>query len=242
MLNFSQLKKNLKKPVDGVKTVRLAVLGDSATQFVVQAIRGFGLQAVDDQPFDAGGIPLNIEIFEAEFNQIDRQILDPSSELYEFQPEATLLFQSSHKLLQKYNKQSVEDRVHFAEKALEHIQQLVSVLQGRMSSKIILCNFTEEDDRVFGQYANKVSSSFIFQIRKLNVLLQEWAAQTGNLFICDLSTIQNTIGREKFWSPDIYTNTEMVVSIDALPYLAQSVVQILSAFCGSFKKCVMAWG
>jgi FkbH-like protein len=122
---------------------------------------------------------------------------------------------------------------------MEHIKQLVAVLQSRMSSKIIFCNFTEEDDHVFGQYANKVPSSFVFQIRKLNVLLQEFAAQTSNLFICDLSTIQNTMGREKFWSPAVYTNTEMVVSIDALPYVAQSVVQIILAFGGGFKKCII---
>ena len=228
MIEFAVLKKNLKKPVEGFKKVRLAILGDSATQFVAQAIKAMGVD-----------YSLNLEIFEAEFNQIDRQIFDPTSELYEHAADVALIFQSSHKLLYQYNKTAPERRHLFAEENLAHIGQWISTLQSKSNAKIIFCNYTEEDDRVFGQYANKVASSFIFQLRKLNFLLQEFASQTNNLYICDLSTIQNTIGREKFWSPAIYTNTEMVVSIDALPYFADAVVKIIAAFQGNFKKCII---
>ncbi len=228
MLDFLHLKKNLKKPTEGFKTVRLAILGDSATQFAAQAVKGMGIEN-----------SLNLEIFEADFNQIDRQILDPTSELYEFQPGYILIFEATHKLLQKYNRKLPAGRVHFAESCIEHTKLLLEALQCSTQAKIIFCNFTEEDDRVFGNYASKTELSFIFQVRKLNFLLQELAANANNLYICDLSTIQNTIGREKFWSPAVYTNTEMVVSIDALPYFAQSVVQIISAFAGNFKKCII---
>jgi FkbH-like protein len=228
MLEFSHLKKNLKKSVEGFKTARLAILGDSATQFVAQAIRGMGIEN-----------SLNLEIFEAEFNQIDSQILDPASELYKFQPEYILVFEATHKLLQKYNKKSPAERVHFAESSIAHTKLLLETLQKNTQANLIFCNFTEEDDRVFGNYANKTEQSFIFQVRKLNFLLQELSANTNNLYICDLSTIQNTIGRERFWSPTVYTNTEMVVSIDALPCFAQSAVQIISAFTGNFKKCII---
>ena len=227
-MDFAHLKKNLKKTVEDYKTVRLAILGDSATQFVAQAIKGMGVE-----------FRLNLEIFEAEFNQIDRQILDPSSELYEFAADVILIFQSGHKLLQKYNKNAGDSRHRFAEENITHIQQWLSTLQAKTNAKIIFCNYTEEDDRVFGQYANKIEASFIFQLRKLNYLLQELAVQTNNLYVCDLSTIQNTIGRDRFWSPAIYTNTEMVVSIDALPYFAHAVVQIIAAFQGNFKKCII---
>jgi len=228
MLDFTQLKRKLKAPANGLKQIKLAVLGDSATQFIVQAIKGMGIEYAMD-----------IIVFEADFNQIDQQILDPDSELYQFQADVILIFESTHKILQKYNKKSPALRKHFAEDAIAHTNQLISTLQSKTNAKIIFCNYTEEDDRVFGQYANKVEESFSWQLRKLNFLLQELSLQLPNLYICDLSTIQNTIGRERFWSPSIYTNTEMTVSIEALPYFAQSVVQIISAFQGMFKKCVI---
>ncbi len=41
-MHFIELKKNLKKDFSGLKKVKLALLGDSATQFLTQAIRGHG--------------------------------------------------------------------------------------------------------------------------------------------------------------------------------------------------------
>jgi len=228
MKNFTELKKNLKKPTGGLRKVHLSILGDSATQFIVQAIKGYGVEQL-----------LNFEIFEADFNQIDCQIFDINSDLYKYAADFILIFQSTHKLLQKYNVISIDDQHDFAQENINQVKQWHSLLQARTSAKIIFCNYTEEDDRVFGQYASKVESAFIFQIRKLNFLLQEFAAQTSNLYICDLSMIQNTIGREKFWPPAIYTNTEMVVSIDALPHFAHAVVSIIRAFLGDFKKCII---
>jgi FkbH-like protein len=228
MKDFLQLKKNIKRDFSNLKKIKIAVLGDTATQFLVQAIRGAG--------YDQG---LDLEIFEADFNQIDQQILDPNSELYQFNAEVVLIFEATHKLLQKYNKKNPSSRVHFAEDVISHTQQLISTLQSKTNAKIIFCNYTEENDHVFGQYAGKVEASFIFQLRKLNCLIQELAIQTSSFYICDISTIQNTIGRDRFWSPAVYTNTEMVVSIDALPYFAQAVIQIICAFQGIFKKCLV---
>ncbi|MDR2847608.1 MAG: HAD-IIIC family phosphatase, partial [Bacteroidales bacterium] len=211
-----------------MRKVKLAVLGNSATQLVVQAIRGMGIEYA-----------LNIEVFEAEFNQIDRQVFDPESELYQFGADVTLIFEATHKLLQKYNQKAPDSRSRLAEESIAHTQQIINTLHEKSASKIIFCNYTEEDDRVFGQYAGKVEASFLYQLRKLNFLLQELAVQTGNFYICDLSSIQNIIGRERFWSPSVYVNTEMTVSIDALPYVALSVVQIINALQGVFKKCLI---
>ncbi|MDR0682310.1 MAG: HAD-IIIC family phosphatase [Dysgonamonadaceae bacterium] len=227
MLDFSGLKKKLKKSVVGFKRVKLSILGDSATQFIADAIRGMGIENA-----------LDIVVFEADFNQIDRQVLAMDSDLYQFNADIVLIFESTHKLLQKYNKQ-ISERARFAENTIAHVQQLIHTLQNNTSAKIIFCNYTEENDSVFGQYANKVETSFLFQHRKLNFLLQELATHTNNLYICDLSSIQNTIGKNHFWSPSIYVHTEMVISIDALPYFAHSVVQIIAALQGIFKKCII---
>ncbi len=41
---FQSLKKNLKKEYFGLKNIKVAVLGDSATQMYVQAIKGYGYE------------------------------------------------------------------------------------------------------------------------------------------------------------------------------------------------------
>ena len=227
-MTFNELKKNLKKDFSGFKQLKLALLGDSATQFLAQAIRGMGY---DKQ--------LDISIFDADFNQVDRQILDFSSELYLFQPYITVIFEAGHKLLQKFNRMDEGARSSFAVDQLERISSLSNILQNNLKSKVICFNYAEEDDRIFGNFANKVQSSFIFQQRKLNYLLAEYAAMNAGFYICDISSIQNTIGRENMFSPSIYINSDMVLSIDALPVVSASVVQMIAAIQGQIKKCVI---
>ena len=64
MKEFTQLKKNLKKDFSNLKKIKIALLGDTATQFLNQALKGLG--------FDND---LNLDILEADFNQIDRQMI-----------------------------------------------------------------------------------------------------------------------------------------------------------------------
>jgi FkbH-like protein len=227
-MTFNELKKNLKKDYSSFKQLKLALLGDSATQFLAQAIRGAGYE-----------LQMDIKVYDVDFNQIERQILDFSSEVYKYQPDVTVIFESGHKLLQHFNNTDIEARPAFAENQLEHVKKLVNLLQSKLKTKIIWFNYAEEDDRIFGNYANKIPSSFIFQQRKLNYLLSEYAVTNSGFYICDILTIQNIIGREKLFSTSIYVNTEMVLSIDALPLVANTVVQIIAATMGRIKKCII---
>lgn len=228
MKNFLQLKKNLKEDFANLKIIKVAILGDTATQFLTQAIRGMG--------YDYG---YNFKIWEADFNQIERQVHDLSSELYEFKPEIVIVFQSTHKLLLKYNKIKLDQNLMFASNELYAIEHIYSNLTSNLGAKVIFYNFPEIDDAVFGNYANKIESSFLFQLRKLNFELMSLATKKANLNLCDLSSIQNRIGKLNLFEPSIYINTEMVMSLDSLPFVASKTIDIINTLNGKFKKCVI---
>ena len=42
MKKLLEIKKNLKKDFSNLKTIKVALLGDTATQFLTQALRGLG--------------------------------------------------------------------------------------------------------------------------------------------------------------------------------------------------------
>ena len=228
MKTFQQLKKNLKNDFSSLKPIKLTVLGDTATQFLTQSIRGLGY----DKGFD-------LQIWEADFNQVEQQISDLDSELYDFEPEIVLIFQSSHKLLSKYNKLKPEAHSLLASTELEAIELMVSTLSEQTKAKIIYYNYAEIDDAVFGNYALKTQSSFLFQLRKLNYELMTFATHNPNFYLCDLSSIQNQIGKSTFFQSSIYINTEMVLSLDALPLIASRTLDIVESLDGKFKKCVI---
>ena len=228
MKDFSILKRNLKKDFSDLKSIRVAILGDTATQFLSQALRGLGYD-----------FSCNLEIWEADFNQIERQVYDVSSELYDFKPEIVIVFQSSHKLLGKYNKIKPDQHLLFASNELEAIESIYSNLMNNLNAKVIYYNYTEIDDSVFGNFANKTESSFLFQLRKLNYGLMVWASKNPNLYLCDLSSIHNQVGKSNFFQTSVYINTEMVLSIDVLPWVASKTIDIINTFNGKFKKCVI---
>lgn len=227
-MTFNELKKNLKKDFTGFAQLRVSVLGDSATQLLVQAIRGAGY---DRQ--------LDLVVYEADINQIDRQIMDLGSGLYSFGPEIVVIFESGHELLNKHNKTATGERADFADIQLRRVRHLIDTLQSALATTVIYFNYPEEDDRVFGNFANKVCSSFIYQQRKLNYLLSEYAATNPGLFISDISTIQNEVGRNRLFSPSMYVNSGMVLSLDLLPVVARSVVGTICAIKGKILKCLI---
>jgi len=226
--DFKALRKLVKSGApEGAPKVKLALLGDSATQFLAQAIQGVGI---------ARG--LDIDVWEADFDQVERQLLDGTSEYHALGANLTVIFKATHKLLHGFNKLAPSARKTFARDTMADLERLTAAAKSG-GGRVIVCNFPEEDDAIFGQFSAKTPEAFIHQLRHLNVLLQELAVRDAGIFVCDLSGIQNTIGRVRFWDAAIYTNTEMVLSLDALPLAAEAIVKIAEALRGTFKKCVI---
>lgn len=227
MKTLSELKKNLKIDMTGMISVKITVVGDTATQLLCTAIRGMGVER-----------GYNIDLFEAEYNQVERQLLDPTSDLYQFDADFIVIFQSTHKLGEHHSMLNAEQQATLAD---DRIGFLASVCENRAlaGKKIIYFNYPEIEDTVFGSYANKVDSSFTFQVRKLNYELMRLSQQYQNLFICDIAAIQNKLGRDAMFAANVYTSTEMILSMDALPYVASRVMDIVCAVKGQFKKCLI---
>jgi len=228
MKSFLELKKNLKRDHSHLKTVKLAILGDTATQLLVQAIQGFG--------FETG---YYFDVFEADYDQIDRQILDASSELYQFEPDFTLIFYSSPKLLQKFYKLDNAGKEVFAQKHIEHITSLYQSIVSSLKSKVLVMNYPEIDDAVFGNYANKTNLSFVYQLRRINLGIMDLSQKLNNLFIVDLSLQQGHFSADFMTDRKVYVSTDIIFSIDFLPYAAKNIVDVISATLGVFKKCIV---
>lgn len=224
MISYKDLKKNLKKDKSMLPTIKVALLGDTATQFLATAIKGYGIE-----------YGFNIDLFEAEYNQIERQFLDPTSDLFKFDPQFIVVFQSTHKLNEKFSSLDTQDQLSLAKYRINFITEILNLTK----AKIIYFNYPEIEDSVFGSYQNKLPQSFVFQVRKLNYELMQLSEKEQNFFVCDLSAIQNKYGRNFMFDAMIYTNTEMILSIDAVPLVAKRVIDIISAIQGKFKKCVI---
>jgi FkbH-like protein len=224
MIQFKELKRALKKETDALPCIKVSLVGDSATQFLSTAIKGMGIER-----------GYNIDLFEAEYNQVEQQVMNPSSELYSNNALYNIFFQSTHKLLERYVFMMPEQQTSLAANRLSFVRSICE----RVPGNIIYYNYPEIEDTVFGSYANKVPASFTYQIRKLNYELMNLAQEYKNLFICDIAALQNKMGRDFMFDPSIYVSTEMLFSVNALPYVASRTVDIIASVDGRFKKCLI---
>lgn len=224
MNTFKELKSALKGDLTGLPSIKVSLVGDTATQFLATSIRGEGTLR-----------GYNIDMFEADYNQVEQQVMDPTSDLYGHNAKYNIFFQSTHKLLEKYSLLPASEWGNLAEERLAFVRTICETVPG----KIIYYNYPEIGDGVFGSYENKVPSSFIYQVRKINLGLMELAQEFPNLFICDLSEIQAKYGRDFFFDSSVYVSTEMILSIDALPIIASRTLDIICAIEGKFKKCLI---
>lgn len=227
MNTLQELKRSLKKDLSSLPIIKIALAGDTATQLLATAIRGTGATR-----------GYNIDLFEAEYNQVEQQLLIPTSDLHQFDADFIVIFQSTHKLGEHHSLLPAEKQMTLADDRLAFIAS-VCENPSLASKKIIYFNYPEIGDTVFGSYANKVDSSFTFQERKLNYELMKLSQQYPNLFICDIAELQNKFGRDRMFAPNTYTSTEMVFRMEVLPYIASRVMDIVCAIKGLFKKCLI---
>ncbi len=227
-MDYNILVKNLKKDFSQLKVVKIAILGDSATQMITNALKAFGFEK-----------EINFEIFEADYNQIERQIYDSESDFFQFNPEFVIIYYSSNKLLKKFYTSSKEEKSDFASRKLNEISNIYQTINSNLKCKTIFFNFIEINDKVFGNFANKINHSFLYQIRKLNFELMNLSQLSANLFINDISSLHSSAGSVFCFDPKMYVNADIHFSLDFLPLIAKNITEIILSIKGSFKKCLI---
>lgn len=227
-LHFKQLKKNAKTDISHFPQYKLAILGNCATQHVATALKGYGVH-----------VGLGLNIFDSDYNQIDAQTMDPTSELYTFAPDGVLIYMCSEKLYEKFCDTPVGAREAFAEDTYNYILNCWNQINANIATTILQFNFVMLDDSSFGSYANKTEASFVFQLRKLNFLLMQGCQQVKNVYLIDLDMVQSQYGRNHFADPKLYYIAKMPISLELLPEAAKRVLDTIQSLRGNVKKCVV---
>ena len=228
MVSFNELKRNLRKDFSGFKKIKIALLSDTASQLLNNAIKAYGYEA-----------QLDFDIYEADYNQIDLQIFDPSSELYSFNPDFIFINRCTEKLLKEFYKKNKHEQGSFSDHILQGTQKYYDVIARKIKAKVIINTYPEINDSVFGNFAAKTASSFIYQLRKTNLALMDLSQQAKDLFVCDLASLQSELGYRFVFDSKMYVNADMVYSLEFLPYIASNITAIIQSITGTFKKCLI---
>ena len=227
-ISFTALGRNCLKDMSGLAVTKFALLGDCATQHIARAIRGYAYE-----------MGQNFEVFDADYDQIDAQIMDEGSEMYRFKPDAVLIYRCTQRLYERFTSVEPAARGAFAENEAEKLAAQWERVASRAKADILSFLYLPMDDGVFGSYALREETSFPFQLMKLNFLLAEKVRALGSVRLIDLSPVQAMLGEEAFCDAKMYMIAKMPMSTAALPLVASRVVDAVLARKGRIHKCAV---
>lgn len=227
-ISFSRLEKNCKL-VSGVdKLTKMAILANCSTQHLAKAIKGYGYER-----------SLMLDIYDADYNQIEAQLFDNDSEIYEFNPKYVILYICSEKLYDDFCKLKQEQKETFAEDMMERLTNYWNIINNNLGATVLQFNFVHMDDKAFGNFSGKVSSSFAYQLRKLNYLMMTAISEYKGVFTIDIDCMQSLYGAGNLYDSKMYYIAKMPISVKMLPEVAKQVIDVTLAIEGKFKKCVV---
>lgn len=103
---------------------------------------------------------------------------------------------------------------------------------------VILNNFDLPGVRVLGNAEGWFAGGRVRFVRRLNEKLAALAQATPNLYLNDLAYLQAVHGMDKFSSETAWYAYKYAVSLECIPYLCQSVANIIKSLLGKNKKAL----
>jgi len=210
-------------PASGV-AVRLAVTAEFSTPHLVPLLRALAARA---------GVAL--EIYEADYDSIEAEILDPGSGLYAFAPRYVAILPAAEKLKAKFYRS--EDRAAFAARMVVRFTRLWAALR-TSGATVIQGNFVLPSERVFGHFEAKVAESLGAVAARVNAGLAEAARAENHVLLCDVDHIAAEIGRAAWADEALWSLAKLPCRLDHLPHLARAVVGQVLAAEGRMIKCL----
>lgn len=207
-----------------VPEVRVAVLGDHATQRLCKLIKACLIER--------GYRPL---LYEGSFDAISLETLAPA--LKEFQPEFIYIATCVQRVRERYLGLTPEARLRVSEVYAEEIRQQVLALS--KPGRVVMINtLALPIERQYGNYSLLSEQSFYGIIVSLNRLIVEVARQTG-AFLNDIMYLAARVGGSNFFDDRFWSLSKLMCRNHHLPRIAQNVGDLISTLRGRVVKCLV---
>lgn len=220
------IRRKLLENQDGMIDKRVAILGGYTTSDIKLILELFLLN---------NGI--RPEFYESEYNQYYQDAMFDNPELEAFRPDIVYIC-TSNRNITRYpslndSKEEVDSLLMSERDKFYSIWDSVSK---RYSCPIIQNNFEMPFYRLMG---NKEASDIHGKVNfltRLNMEFYNYAQSHDNFYICDINYISADYGLKEWSDPFYYHMYKYAVNVNAIPYLAFNVANIIKSIFGKNKK------
>lgn len=211
----------------GHKAIRLALLGDCATQHLVPLLRAL---------FNRKGI--RAELYEGGFDAIELEARNPQSGLYEFQPSVVVILNSAQMLRDKYYQRPSEPSA-FQKDTLLRLKAVWDSLRANCQALVIQSNYVTPFERFFGNYDYHLPGSLVSIARQLNTEILEEMRTRADILLNDIEAVASWVGRKDWFDERLWCIGKSFCALEYLPLVASNIVEIALASTGKAVKCVV---
>lgn len=178
------------------------------------------------------------EIYEAPFDTVDTEVLNPNSGMYRFKPDVIVVFGAVQALRSKYYATG-SNKAHFAAATLERFSSLWDAIRSKSGTWILQANFAEPYESFFGQFDSRVPETFASMVRAINAGLTEAAEAYTGVLICDIAGVASYVGRQDWFNETLWVHSKTLCSLNCLPYAAKRIADLCQALFVKTVKCVV---
>jgi FkbH-like protein len=228
-MEFNDLiRKTRKLDTKATDNTKVAVLGHYATQYFCKALVANG--------------KLNntaIDLYEADFDQIDLEALDPNSSLYHHDANYTILLYDSKILQLNFLKLSIKEKNNFAQDFITQFSHTVDNVFTNSKSKVITFNLAPIKDDILNLLSFKKEHSFAYQLQLINIELTKLSFSQDSLFVLDASALFFKHGMDNVYSSKLYVTTSQPYDLNFIPALSNLVINLINSLSGRIQKCLI---
>ncbi|MBD5169827.1 MAG: HAD-IIIC family phosphatase [Oscillibacter sp.] len=205
---------------------RIAILGGSTTHNIVQALDLFLLHH-----------GIRCEFYESEYAQYWQDAMFPNPELENFRPDIIYIHTSNRNItrypLLSDSPEAVDDML---EEEFDRFAAMWDRLAEIYACPVIQNNFEYPSWRLMGNREAVDIHGRVNYITRLNLKFAGYAQTHRNFYLNDINYLSALFGLEQWSAPFFWHMYKYALSLSAIPYLAQSVANIIKSLYGKNKK------
>ena len=209
---------------------RLAILRSFTIEPVVPILRALAL---------FHGIDLIVQV--GAFNAYSKELLDPNSDLYAFNPDVVILATQTRDVLPELwnDSAATEDSEALAARVGADMENLIVSLRSRSKAHLILNTLEKPSFPNAGILDSQRNTGQSETIRAVNRHIQDAAAKHLGVYVLDYDALIARFGRLNWGDESKWLTMRMPLGADSFVQLAREYIRFLLPLCGRTCKALL---
>lgn len=212
------------RPLD---TVRLGLLSNSTTDFIVPAITA-----------SAPRHGLDVEVQSGHFGQYMQEALSPQSALYAREPDVVLVAIDYRGYFFQTCPGDVQQADDIIDRCMAQVSAIRAAIHEHSGAVCIFQTLAAPAESLFGSLDRALPGTMQNLIKRFNQRLSEMVLELGDLLL-DVAGLAQIVGLAHWHSPMSWNVAKLPFSHEFLPLYADHVGRILGAVRGKSRRCLV---